>query len=155
MTQSVKKTVSVEAPLDIAFRVFTELKSWWPLDTHKLGPKKAVDAVFEPREGGRCFERDEDGSECTWGHVVVWEPPTRLVFTWEINADFKPDATLVTEVDVRFVAEGPGRTRVELEHRHLERFGERAEEIRKVFDSEGGWNGLLQGFAKVVARKAK
>jgi uncharacterized protein YndB with AHSA1/START domain len=149
---TLRKTITVAAPQEVAFRVFTEkMTSWWPLDTHHIGAAKAVAAVIEPREGGRWFERGEDGSETPWGAVVAWDPPRRVVLTWDISADWKCDPSLRTEVEVRFVAEGPRATRVELEHRYLDRFGPRADEMRAIFDSPGGWTGLLERFARAAA----
>jgi uncharacterized protein YndB with AHSA1/START domain len=152
---SVKKTVLVEAPQAHAFAVFTERQSsWWPLATHHIGKAAAASAVLEPRAGGRWFERGVDGSECNWGHVLAWEPPHRVVLGWEISADFQYDPNLKTEVEVRFVAVGPRTTRVELEHRFLERYGDKAENMGKGLDSEGGWSKLLQLFAAAAATPA-
>jgi uncharacterized protein YndB with AHSA1/START domain len=149
---SVKKSVLVEAPQAHAFTVFTERQgSWWPLASHHIGKAPAQTAIVEPRVGGRWFERGVDGSECDWGHVLVWEPPDRLVLRWEINAEFQHDPDLETEVEVRFVAVGPRSTRVELEHRHLERYGDKAEHMLAGLDSEGGWSSLLQLFAAAAA----
>ena len=145
---SLRKVVSVQAPPAVAWRVFTEeIGAWWPLATHKIGAAKAVDAVIEPRVGGRWYERGDDGSTCDWGRVLAWEPPTRLVLAWEISADWKHDPALKTEVEVRFVAEGGNATRVELEHRRLDLYGARRDEMRGTFDSEMGWKALLAGFA--------
>jgi uncharacterized protein YndB with AHSA1/START domain len=147
----VRKVVGVQAPAAVAWRVFTEKMSrWWPLATHKIGKAKAVEAVIEPRVGGRWYERGEDGSTCDWGRVLSWEPHTRLVLSWEINASWQHDPSLKTEVEVRFIAEGDDRTRVELEHRHLDRYGARRDEMRGIFDSEGGWTGLLASFARAA-----
>jgi uncharacterized protein YndB with AHSA1/START domain len=148
---SLRKVVSVKAPQDVAWRTFTEkMGTWWPLVTHKIGDAKAVDAVIEPRVGGRWYERGEDGSTCDWGRVLSWEPHSRLVLSWEISADWRPDPNLKTEVEVRFIAEGKDGTRVELEHRHLDRYGERRDEMRGIFDSEGGWSSLLASFARAA-----
>jgi uncharacterized protein YndB with AHSA1/START domain len=142
------KVVTVKAPLAVAWRVFTEeMGTWWPLTTHKIGTARAVDAVIEPRVGGRWYERGDDGSTCDWGRVLSWEPPTRLVLSWEITADWKHDPDLKTEVEVRFVAEGKNSTRVDLEHRRLDLYGARRDEMRGIFDSKTGWKGLLEGFA--------
>jgi uncharacterized protein YndB with AHSA1/START domain len=144
----VRKVVIVNAPPAVAWRVFTEeMGTWWPLATHKIGTARAVDAVIEPRVGGRWYERGDDGSTCDWGRVLSWEPLTRLVLSWEITADWKHDPDLKTEVEVRFVAEGKNSTRVELEHRRLDLYGARRDEMRGIFDSETGWKGLLDGFA--------
>jgi uncharacterized protein YndB with AHSA1/START domain len=145
---SLRKVVSVKAPPEIAWRVFTEkMGTWWPLATHKIGKAKAVDAVIEPRVGGRWYERDDDGSTCDWGRVLAWEPPSRLVLSWQISADFQYDPNLKTEVEVRFITEGKDGTRVELEHRYLDRYGARRDQVRRIFDSDAGWKGLLEAFA--------
>jgi uncharacterized protein YndB with AHSA1/START domain len=149
---SVRKVVAVQAPPAVAWRVFTEkMGAWWPLATHKIGKVKAVDAVIEPRVGGRWYERGDDGGTCEWGRVLSWEPHTRLVLSWEITADWKHDPKLQTEVEVRFIDEGKNGTRVELEHRHLDRYGARRDEMRGIFDSDGGWGGLLASFARAAA----
>jgi uncharacterized protein YndB with AHSA1/START domain len=148
---SLRKIVSVKAPQEVAWRVFTEkMGTWWPLATHKIGKANAVDAVIEPGVGGRWYERGDDGSTCGWGRVLSWEPPLRLVLSWEISADWQHDPNLRTEVEIRFIAEGKDHTRVELEHRHLDRYGARRDEMRRIFDSEGGWSGLLASFARTA-----
>jgi uncharacterized protein YndB with AHSA1/START domain len=149
---AVRKVMSVKAPLEIAWRVFTEkMGTWWPLGEYKIGKSKAVDAVLEPRVGGRWYERGEDGSTCDWGRVLAWEPHSRLVITWDISADWQYDPKLNTEIEVRFIADGKDATRVELEHRHLDRYGARREEMRRIFDSEGDWGKLLEMFARAAA----
>jgi uncharacterized protein YndB with AHSA1/START domain len=147
----VRKTVTVNVPQAYAFSVFTEhFGLWWPLATHKIGKQDAVTAIIEPNRGGRWFERSADGTECDWGRVQVWEPPLRLVLTWEVTADWQRDATIQTEVEVSFVSDGPDRTIVHLEHRKLEDYGEQTEMMRSIFDSEGGWSGILQRFANAA-----
>ena len=143
----VRKSVTIEAPADTAFRVFTEgIDSWW-IRAHHLGSAELREVVLEPRSGGRWYEIDVDGTECQWGHVLQWNPPHRLVLAWQIDATWHFDPGLVTEVDVRFVAQGPDRTTVELEHRNLERFGDAMDTMRTGFDAPGGWQGLLDAFA--------
>src|ERR1043165_8390958 len=105
-----KTTVNV--PVEKAFRVFTEsFDSWWPAQFH-IGAGEMGQAVLEPRPGGRWFERGVDGTECEWGRVLVWEPPTRLVVTWQINGHWRydPDPEHASEVEVRFIADGPEQT---------------------------------------------
>lgn len=151
---TVRKVMNVTAPPAVAWRVFTEkMGTWWPLATHKIGSAKAVDAVIEPRVGGRWYERGDDGSTCDWGHVLAWEPPSRLVLSWEISADWRPDPTVKTEVEVRFVSEGKDSTRVELEHRHLDQYGERRDEMRDIFDKGGDWGRLLALFARAATNQ--
>ncbi len=148
---SVRKRMNVNAPVEIAWRVFTEkMGTWWPLTAYKIGKVPAVDAIVEPRVGGRWYERGEDGSTCQWGSVLVWEPPTRLVLSWDITADWQYDPSLKTEIEIHFVAEGKSATRVELEHRCLDRYGARRAEMRRIFDTEGDWGRLLALFARAT-----
>ena len=152
---SVRKIVSVQAPPAVAWRVFTEkMGTWWPLAYYKIGKANAVDAVIEPRIGGRWYERGDDGSTCDWGRVLSWEPHSRLVLSWDISADWQPDPALKTEIEVRFIPEGKDGTRVELEHRHLDRYGARRDEMRRIFDTEGDWGRLLEMFARTAAEDA-
>jgi uncharacterized protein YndB with AHSA1/START domain len=149
---SVRKVVSVDAPAAVAWRVFTEkMGTWWPLASYKIGKAAAVDAVIEPHVGGRWYERGDDGSTCDWGRVLEWEPPSRLVLSWDINADWQPDAALKTEIEVRFIPDGENLTRVELEHRHLDRYGARRDEMRRIFETEGDWGRVLALFARAAA----
>jgi uncharacterized protein YndB with AHSA1/START domain len=149
---SVRKAVSVQAPQTVAWRVFTEqMGTWWPLAYYKIGKANAVDAVIEPHVGGRWYERGDDGSMCQWGSVLAWEPPSRLVLSWDISADWQYDPTLKTELELRFNPDGSDRTRVELEHRCLDRFGARRDEMRRIFDTEGDWGRFLDAFARAAA----
>jgi uncharacterized protein YndB with AHSA1/START domain len=144
----VRKSVRVGAAPTRAFEVFTTaIGRWWP-KTHHIGASDPETFVIEPRQGGRWFERGVDGVECEIGKVLVWDPPARLVLAWQVSADWKFDPGLVTEVEVRFIPDGAGGTRVELEHRNLERYGDRAEALRQTIDSPGGWSGILQLFAE-------
>jgi uncharacterized protein YndB with AHSA1/START domain len=147
----VRKSVRVKAPPARAFEVFAaRMGSWWP-KSHSVGASPQRDVIIEPRPGGRWFERGEDGAECDWGHVLAWEPPSRLLLAWQLNAEWRFDRNLVTEVEVRFIPDGADATRVELEHRHLERFGDRVEAVRNSLDSPGGWGGILEGYAAAAA----
>jgi len=149
----VRKVVKVNASAEVAFDVFTAgMTRWWP-PTHSINPTKSKlkETVMEPRAGGRWYEKGEDGSQCDWGKVLAWEPPTRLLLAWQIDAQWRYDPKLVTEVEVRFTPEGASVTRVELEHRNIERFGDSAEAVRNAIDSEGGWGALLESFAKEAA----
>jgi uncharacterized protein YndB with AHSA1/START domain len=148
---SVRHTIVVEAPQEKAFAVFTDgLNRWWPRN-HKIGPEALEEAVLEGREGGRWYERDTDGSECDWGKVLVWEPPSRLVLAWQITGEWAYDADFMTEVEVTFIPDGPNRTRVDLHHRGLDAFGERAAEMRDQFDSPDAWPGVLEAFAAAAS----
>ncbi len=146
--EPVRKQLVVEAPQERAFRVFTEnIDRWWPRE-HHIGKAPLKQAVLEPRENGRWYEVGEDGSQCDWGKVLAWEPPRRLVLAWQISAQWQFDAALITEVEVNFIPEGPRRTRVEFEHRNLERFGDAAQTVRGQV--EGGWAFLLGQFGKAA-----
>jgi len=153
---SVRKVVDVGAPRDVAWQVFTEqMGSWWPLAMYKIGQANAIDAIIEPRVGGRWYERGEDGSTCDWGRVLAWEPHSRLVLSWDVTADWQYDPGLQTEIEVRFIAEGAARTRVEFEHRRLDRYGARRDEMRTIFDKTGDWGQLLAAFAQTAATSAR
>ncbi len=146
----VRKSLVVKAPPERAFSVFTAgIGRWWP-PSHHIGAAAFKDAVVEPRAGGRWYEIGEDGSECQWGHVIAWEPPRRLVLAWQISTAWAFDPDLVTEVEVTFTPQAGGTTRVDLEHRHLERMGEGADGARASFDSSGGWSGILDLFAQAA-----
>jgi uncharacterized protein YndB with AHSA1/START domain len=153
---TVTQSVTVDAPIDVAFKVFTEdIASWWPPEHHILqAPLKTM--VFEPRAGGRVYDVGEDGTECQWARVLVHEPPHRVVFTWDISLQWtiEADHDRTSEVEVRFTPEGPNRTRLELEHRHLERHGEGWEGMRDAVTSSGGWSMGLQRFASYVDGRA-
>jgi uncharacterized protein YndB with AHSA1/START domain len=149
---TVRKTITVNADPERAFEVFTAGHGgWWPASYH-IGEAGYETAVIEPFEGGRWFERGVDGSECDWGRVLAWEPPSRLVLSWQISAKWAYDPDLVTELEIRFEPEGTGQTRVELEHRHLDRMGDQAESMRATFESEQGWGGILDRYAAEVSR---
>jgi uncharacterized protein YndB with AHSA1/START domain len=149
---SVRKVITVQAPQAVAWRVFTEkMGTWWPLAYYKIGKANAVDAVIEPHVGGSWYERGDDGSTCQWGSVLAWEPPSRLVLSWDITADWQYDPNLKTELEVRFNADGSDRTHIELEHRHLDRFGARRDEMREIFDATGDWGKFLELFARAAA----
>ncbi|MEU0084399.1 SRPBCC family protein [Streptomyces sp. NPDC006274] len=146
----VRRSVSVPLAAEKAFELFTgRMTEFWPSE-HSIGSAEIAEVVVEPREGGRWFERGVDGSECEWGRVAQWSPPGRLVLLWQINARWTYDPSLVTEVEVDFVEEAAGRTRLELAHRHLERYGEQAGMMRQVFGSPGGWAGTLNRFAALT-----
>ena len=148
----VRREVTVSTTPDRAFQVFTShFDAWWPRG-HHIGAADLHEAVIEPQEGGRWFEIDVDGSQCDWGRVLVWEPPARLVLSWQLNGRFEydPDPARASEVEVSFRPAGEGSTVVTLEHRYIERMVA-SEDAFKGIDSEGGWGGLLTRFADVVA----
>ena len=149
----VRTSIVVEAPLQRAFEAFTqEMRSWWPEDHHVLQGELA-EMVFEPWVGGRIYDRGTDGSECTWARVLAYEPPDRLVFSWDLNPQWgiEDDPERTSEVEVRFITESESRTRVELEHRRLERHGDGWEEMHGAVGSPGGWPHGLAAFAAYLA----
>lgn len=146
--------IVVQAPIERAFRVFTEdFDRIKPREHNMLGVEIA-ETVFEPRAGGRVFDRDVDGGEFAWARVLAFEPPDRVVISWDLNPQFQieSDPAKTSEVEVRFIAEGPERTRVELEHRHLDRHGEGWPSIRDAVDGEGGWPLYLRRYAELINR---
>ncbi len=155
-TTSITTSIVVDAPVDTAFAVFTtDMASWWPPEHHLLqAPLESM--VFEARAGGRIYDVGTDGSECQWARVLAYDPPTRVVFSWDISVawQIETDPSRTSEVEVRFVPEGERRTRVELEHRHLDRHGEGWEGVRDAVRSEGGWGMGLQRFAHRAAERA-
>jgi uncharacterized protein YndB with AHSA1/START domain len=149
----VRTSIVVEAPAQRAFEVFTqEMKAWWPEDHHLLEGELG-DMIFEPHVGGRVYDRATDGRECTWARVLAYEPPDRVVFSWDISPSWQLESDLdhTSEVEVRFIAEAESRTRVDLEHRHLERHGEGWERMHEVVASPGGWPKTLAGLAVHLA----
>ncbi len=149
----VSKTLHVEVPIEKAFQVFTQrMGAWWPA-SHHIAPTPFQEVIVEPRAGGRWFERDAKGSECEWGRVLTYEPPKLLILAWHLQPDFKfnPDKGRSSEVALEFIAEGPESTRVEFEHRHLERHGEGWEKLRAGVDP--GWGLVLAGFVELVNQK--
>jgi uncharacterized protein YndB with AHSA1/START domain len=146
---AVRKTIRVKAPVAHAFDVFTNgLARWWPHD-HGVGKKPIQKVLIEPRLGGRWLEISEDGTETAVATIILWEPPHRVVMLWQINAQWKPDATMKSEVDVRFLADGAEATTVELVHHKFETMGaEAGVSMRK--DVDGGWPGLLERYAKLA-----
>jgi DNA-binding transcriptional ArsR family regulator/uncharacterized protein YndB with AHSA1/START domain len=148
----VAKSVVVEVPLARAFATYIDQAAWWPVKTHHLAEPAGDTVVLEPFVGGRWFERASDGRECDWGKVLVWEPPHRLVLSWQIAPGwtYEPDPARASEFEVRFIAESGRRTRVELEHRHLERYGERAGRMRSILDAPGGAADVLASYVAAL-----
>ena len=152
---SVLKTVVVPLPLVEAFALFVQQDAWWPVGTHHMAEPAGETVVLEPFEGGRWYERGADGREQVWGRVLVWRPPHQVVLSFLMGSDwtFEPDPARASEIDVRFLAEAPDRTRLEFEHRHLERYGERAEHMRSVLDGPSGAVGVVNAYAAAAGRR--
>jgi uncharacterized protein YndB with AHSA1/START domain len=152
--QAVRKEIVVSVDRQRAFEIFTaDMTSWWPSD-HHIGSGPIQEIVIEPHAGGRWYTRHEDGTETSTGFVTTYDPPSRLVVTWQVGADWTYHPDLVTTVEVRFVADGPARTRVELEHRGLEAYGVDAAAMQKMFDGPGAWERTLAEFAAVAQGRA-
>lgn len=149
---SVRKEIVVEAPREHAFQVFSERFDQIKPREHNMLAVEIAESVFEPRAGGRVYDRGVDGSECQWGRVLVFEPPERIVFTWDISPHWQLESDLqrASEVEIRFVDEAPQRTRVELEHRHLDRHGEGWEGLREGVAADGGWPLYLSRYAEQI-----
>ena len=147
---AVRRSITVRAGADRAFRVFTEgIDSWWP-KSHHIGSSPLKQSVIEPRVGGRCYGRQEDGTDCPWGEVLVWDPPRRFLMAWRVTPDWKyePDLAKCSEVEVLFTPLPNGSTKVDLEHRYFERHGAGWQEhAGMVANPDGGWGGLLKLFA--------
>ncbi|WP_263351197.1 SRPBCC family protein [Acidicapsa acidisoli] len=151
----VRKNVRVRANAARAFRVFTEgLDTWWP-KTHHIGKSPMTKAVMEGRVGGRCYSDQEDGTQCDWGQILVWEPPTRFVMAWQVTPawQFEPDLAKCSEVEVTFTPSEDGTTWVELEHRHFERHGDGGGNMRNQVDQPGGWSQLMELFRTEAERE--
>jgi uncharacterized protein YndB with AHSA1/START domain len=149
---AVRSSIVVDAPIERAFSVFTDgIGAWWPSENHILQAELAR-MVFEPRVGGNVYDIGLDGSECRWSRVLAYEPPYSFVISWDINLQWQieSDPSRTSEVEVRFVPEGPNRTRVELEHRDLDRHGDGWEGMRAAVGSPNGWQGGLEQFAAHV-----
>ncbi len=143
---TVQKSITVAASPQRAFEVFTAgIDSWWPR-SHHIGKSPMTQGVIEGFVGGRCYSRQEDGTECDWGQILAWEPPSRLVMAWMITEawGYQPDLAKSSEVEIRFSALEDGGTRVDLEHRGFERMGPGGETMRTTVESPGGWAMLLQ-----------
>lgn len=161
MTQSatattVRRQIQVNAPIGEAFRAFTERFGDFKPREHNLLRAPIAETVFERRVGGNIYDRAVDGSECRWARILAFEPPNRVVFSWDISPRWQLETNpdLTSEVEVRFFAEGPDRTRVELEHRHLDRHDAGWESVRDGVDSEGGWPLYLKRYAALFERNA-
>jgi uncharacterized protein YndB with AHSA1/START domain len=152
-TEAVRHSVTVPIDRERAFRLFTEeIGSWWPSEGYKIseGP---ITEVFEPRRGGRWYELAEDGTQCTVGTILEWEPPSRFLMTWQLTPDWalEDDLDRATKVEVRFEDE-EGGTRVSLEHRGFEAYGESGAKMRGEVGGEGGWPALMKLYAEEAGR---
>jgi len=149
---SIRTQIVVEAPIERAFAVFTEDFGSFKPPEHNLLSVEIAETVFEPQVGGHLYDRGVDGSECRWARVLAYEPPDRVVISWDISPHWQieADPSKTSEVEVRFIAESPDRTRVELEHRNLDRHGDGWEGVREGVAGDGGWPTYLSRYAEVV-----
>jgi uncharacterized protein YndB with AHSA1/START domain len=150
---SVRLAIVVEAPIERAFRVFTEDFDRIKPHEHNMLGVEIAETVFEPRAGGRVYDRGVDGSEFSWARVLAFEPPNRVLFSWDLSPRFQLETDLekTSEVEVRFIAESAERTRVELEHRNLDRHGEGWEGTREAVGGDGGWPLYLDRYSGLFA----
>jgi uncharacterized protein YndB with AHSA1/START domain len=150
---TIRHSVMVDAPIEKAFKVFTEDFGRFKPPEHNLLGVEIAETIFEAREGGSLYDRGVDGSECRWARILAYEPPHRVVISWDINPywQIETDQDKTSEVEVRFVSEAPGRTRVELEHRNLHRHGEGWEGVRQGVDGDQGWPLYLQRYAGIFS----
>jgi uncharacterized protein YndB with AHSA1/START domain len=150
--EAIHREVVVDVGQTRAFELFTaNMTAWWPKD-HHIGSAPIQEVIVEPRTGGRWYTKHQDGTETSTGSVVAWEPPGRLVITWQIGADWKFHTDLVTTVELRFVPLGDDRTRVLLEHRDLDAFGDDAAAMHKTFEDPGAWTSTLAAYAAGAAQ---
>ena len=148
-----RRQIVVDAPIEHAFATFVERFGEFKPPEHNLLGAEITKTEFEPRVGGHIYDSAADGSECRWARVLVYEPPDRVVFSWDISPHWQleDDPNHTSEVEIRFVAEAPDRTRIELEHRHLDRHGPGWESLRGAIDSDGGWPLYLARYSTLVA----
>ena len=156
MTQTtapaVRRQIIVDATIDKAFAVFTEQFGDFKPREHNLLAAPIAETVFEPRVGGHIYDRATDGTECRWARVLAYEPPDRVVFSWDIGPQWQleTDPDNASEVEVRFIAEGPERTRVELEHSKIDRHGPGWEAVADGVGADGGWPLYLSRYAALL-----
>jgi uncharacterized protein YndB with AHSA1/START domain len=147
---TVRKTVTVVAPIARAFEVFTaRFDTWWPRSHHIAGVEMA-EAIIDSRAGGRWYERGVDGRECDWGKVLDFDPPSHVALSWHIDGEFKHDPDNASRVDVWFTEESAGVTRVDLVHSELDRHGATWRQLRDGVSGEGGWQSLLGLYGAAV-----
>lgn len=149
---SIRVETTVDAPIERAFRVFTKEFDRIKPREHNLLRVEIAETVFERRVGGRVYDRGVDGTECCWARVLAYEPPHRVVISWDITPrwQIETDPSKTSEVEIRFIADGPERTRVEIEHRNLDRHGDGWEGERDTVASDGGWPLYLQRFSEAL-----
>ena len=144
----VTKSIVVDVPPTRAFDFFLQQERWWPIATHHMAEPPGESVVLEPFAGGRWYERAHDGRETNWGRVLAFEPPRRILLTWQMSADwaYEADPERASEIEVTFLPEGRSRTRVTYEHRHLERYGDRSDRMRESLERPAAAAAVLRAF---------
>jgi hypothetical protein len=150
----VQRSIIVDVPQADAFETFVNMTAWWPLATHMIGEAPGRALIVQTHAGGRLYGIDKNGDQQEIGTVLVYEPFDRLVLGWELGCEWKYDPSQRTEIDVRFVAESPARTRVDLVHRNFAVFGERADEMKAVYEADGAWTAIMACYEKVASVQA-
>jgi uncharacterized protein YndB with AHSA1/START domain len=155
--QAVHRHIVVPAPIEQAFDTFTSRFGDFKPPEHNMLAAPIAETVFEPRVGGHIYDRATDGTECRWARVLVYEPPRRVVFSWDISPTWQVETELdnTSEVEVRFISEDPHRTRVELEHRNLDRHGPGWEEMRDGVAHDQGWPLYLDRYAALLSDRSR
>jgi uncharacterized protein YndB with AHSA1/START domain len=150
---AIRHAVVVDAPIDQAFKVFTEDFGAFKPPEHNLLGVEIAETIFEARVGGHLYDRGVDGSECRWARVLVFEPPHRVVISWDIGPDWQieKDPSRTSEIEVRFSPQSPDRTQVELEHRHLARHGDGWVSLRDGVDGDSGWPLYLRRYVSLFS----
>jgi len=153
--QPVRKNVVVNTGIERAFELFIDKFDSIKPREHNLLAVPIAETIFEPRVGGHIYDVGTDGSQCKWARVLSYEPPSRVVFSWDIGPTWQlePDPSKTSEVEVRFVAESVDRTRVELEHRHLERHGAAWRAVAEGVEGEAGWPLYLNRYVEIATRE--
>ena len=148
---TIRHSVTVDAPIEKAFKVFTEDFGRFKPPEHNLLGVEIAETIFEARVGGFLYDRGVDGRECRWARILAYEPPHRVVISWDISPywQIETDPDKTSEVEVRFVSQAPGRTQVELEHRNFDRHGDGWEAVREGVDGDQGWPLYLQRYAGI------
>lgn len=153
----VRKSVRVPIAIERAFSIFIEqMETWWPA-THHIAPHPFQTIIVEPRVGGRWYERDAEGNDCSWGFVRAWDPPHLVTLSWHLQEDWSFDinADHASDIDIRFTSEGSSATLVELTHYNLERHGQNYRDLRDKLDGPGAWVSILEAYAKEVVEEEK
>jgi uncharacterized protein YndB with AHSA1/START domain len=155
--ESVRRRLVVNLGIERAFRLFIERFDAIKPREHNLLPVAIAETVFEPRQGGHIYDVGVDGSRCRWSRVLTYDPPHRVVFSWDIGPTWQlePDLSKTSEVEVRFIAESVSRTRVELEHRNLDRHGDGWQSVADGISGEGGWPVYLRRYSAIAAEELR